>query len=94
MQVALEDGGMTDGGHSRAAGAPGRGNRVQGPACEAAARALYHDHVEPLVALGLSQANVARVLNMIGVRSVRGRQWSQPLVSLLIRRARGGGGGR
>ncbi len=83
---------MTDRTHSRAAGAPGRGNRVQGPACEAAARALDRDHVGPLVALGLSQANVARVLNMIGVRSVRGRRWSQPLVSLLIRRARGGGG--
>ncbi len=70
----------------------GRGNRVQGPACEAAARALYRDYVGPLVALGLSQANVARVLNLVGVRSVRGRQWCQPLVSLLIRRARGGGG--
>ncbi len=85
---------MTDRADSRAAGAPGRGNRVQGPACEAAARALYRDYVGPLVDLGLSQANVARVLNMIGVRSVRGRRWSQPLVSLLTRRARGGGGGR
>ncbi len=83
---------MTGGAHSRAAGAPGRGNRVQGPACEAAARALYRDHVGPLVDVGLSQADVARVLNMIGVRSVRGRRWCQPLVSLLIRRARGGRG--
>ncbi len=83
---------MTDGAHSRAAGAPGRGNRVQGPACEAAARALYRDHVGPLVDLGLSQANVARVLNLVGVQSVRGRRWCQPLVSLLIKRVRGGGG--
>ncbi len=83
---------MTDRAHSRAAGAPGRGNRVQGPACEAAAHALHRDYVGPLIDLGLSQANVARVLNMVGVRSVRGRQWCQPLVSLLIRRARGGGG--
>ncbi len=85
---------MTDGAHSRAAGAPGRGNRAQKLPCEAAARALYRDYVGPLVDLGLSQTNVARVLNMIGVRSVRGRRWSQPLVSLLTRRARGGGGGR
>ncbi len=83
---------MTGGAHSRAAGAPGRGNRVQGPACEAAAHALHRDYIGPLVALGLSQANVARVLNLVGVRSVRGRRWCQPLVSLLIRRARGGRG--
>ncbi len=83
---------MTDRPHGRAAGAPGRGNRVQGPACALAARALYRDYVGPLVDLGLSQTNVARVLNMIGVRSVRGRRWCQPLVSLLIRRARGGRG--
>ncbi len=83
---------MTDRGHSRAAGAPGRGNRVQGPACQAAARALYRDHVGPLVALGLSQANVARVLNMVGVRTIRGRRWCQPTVSLLVKRVHGGGG--
>ncbi len=83
---------MTDGAHSRAAGAPGRGNRAQKLPCEAAAHALHRNYIGPLVALGLSQANVARVLNMIGVRTIRGRRWCQPLVSLLIRRARGGGG--
>ena len=83
---------MTDRTHSRAAGAPGRGNRAQKLPCEAAAQALYRDHVGPLVALGLSQANVARVLNMVGVRTIRGRRWCQPLVSLLVKRARGGGG--
>ncbi|MEE9249737.1 MAG: hypothetical protein V3U93_01240 [Alphaproteobacteria bacterium] len=83
---------MTDGAHSRAAGAPGRGNRVQGPACEAAAQALYRDHVGPLIAVGASQVSVAKILNMIGVRTVRGRRWSQVNVSLLLKRVRGGRG--
>ncbi len=83
---------MTDGGYSCAAGAPGRGNRVQGLACQAAGDVLYHTYVEPLVAVGVSQANVAKILNLVGVRTVRGRRWCQPLVSLLIRRARGGRG--
>ena len=73
---------------SKAAGGPSPGNRVQGPACEAATRVIYEMHIRALLDSGLSQVDIAQVLNAIGVRPVRGGRWSQQVVSRTIRRAR------